>query len=365
MPIPSPDLCLVIPTYQERENVAPLIQALHTALDGISWEAIFVDDDSPDDTTAEVRRLARDDTRIRCMRRVGRRGLSSACIEGMLSTSAPYIAVMDADMQHDERLLPVMLETLRREDVDVVIASRYMQGSDVGDWDTTRHLASRFATRLGRTMLKQDLSDPMSGFFMFRRDVVDDSVRRLSGLGFKILADMLLSSPKQLTVRELPYQFRTRVSGQSKFDGHAALDYLLLLLDKTVGRFIPVRFVSFSIVGAVGVVVHLAVVGTLFELAAASFVASQAVASFVAILSNYTLNNLLTFRDMRLRGWRWLKGLISFTTICGLGAMANVGVAAYIFEYRGTWVLAAVAGILVAAVWNFAVSQFYTWGRRL
>jgi dolichol-phosphate mannosyltransferase len=282
----------------------------------------------------------------------------------MLSSSAEFLAVMDADLQHDERLLPQMLNVLKEQPVDAVVASRYMSGADVGDWDRSRHRASRLATQLSKSILKQDLSDPMSGFFMIRRRVLETSVRRLSGIGFKILADLCASSKTKLQVKELPYKFRERAMGESKFDGHAILEYLLLVLDKLLGRFIPVRFLSFSIVGASGVVVHLAVVALCLRVLGLQFLTSQVVATFVAIASNFVLNNLFTFRDLRLRGWRWVRGLASFTVVCSVGAAANVGVAVYVFEYRGGWALAAIAGILVGAVWNFAVSQVYTWRRQ-
>jgi dolichol-phosphate mannosyltransferase len=358
----GPEFSIVVPTYKERANVAELVARLRRVLAGIHWEVIFVDDDSPDGTADAVRELARVDRRVRCLQRVGRRGLSSACVEGMLASSAPYVAVMDADLQHDESLLPDMLRALRAGDVDVVVGSRYVEGGGVGNWDASRLRKSRFATRLARFAVKVPLSDPMSGFFALRSGVLHDTVRNLSAIGFKILLDILASSPDRLRVRELPYQFRERIAGESKLDSKVAWDYLMLILDKTLGRFIPVRFVVFMMVGGLGVFVHLAVLTAMFKWAGSSFLSGQSVATLVAMTFNFIVNNLFTYRDRRLSGWGWLWGWVTFVLACSIGALANVGIATYLFqEEKAFWVLSAIAGIVVGAVWNYAVTSIYTW----
>jgi dolichol-phosphate mannosyltransferase len=356
------ELSIIVPTFNECDNVAEVVQRLDACLKGASWEAIFVDDDSPDGTAERVREIARQDRRIRCLQRIGRRGLSSACTEGMLASSARYLAVMDADCQHDEAALPRMLEILKRGDADIVVGSRYTDGGGIGDWNAGRAKMSRFATRLSRLVIKQDLSDPMSGFFALRADVLNPAVRGLSNLGFKILLDLLASSPDPLRLKEVPYEFRNRHAGESKMDSQAMWDYLMLLLDKLVGKIVPVRFIAFGLVGAAGVLLHFAVLTTLFRGVRLSFAISQTSATIVAMIANFTLNNALTFRDMRLKGWRWLKGLALFVMVCGIGALANVGIAAYLFNRNSMWVLAALAGIVVGAVWNYAMSSMYTWG---
>ncbi|WP_139556186.1 glycosyltransferase family 2 protein [Methylotetracoccus oryzae] len=358
----GPEFSIVVPTYKERANVAELVARLRRVLAGIHWEVIFVDDDSPDGTADAVRELGRVDRRVRCLQRVGRRGLSSACVEGMLASSAPYVAVMDADLQHDESLLPDMLRALRTGDVDVVVGSRYVAGGGVGNWDASRLRKSRFATRLARFAVKVPLSDPMSGFFALRSEVLHDTVRHLSAIGFKILLDILASSAQGLRVRELPYQFRERIAGESKLDSKVAWDYLMLILDKTLGRFIPVRFVVFMMVGGLGVFVHLAVLTSMFKLAGSSFLSGQSVATLVAMTFNFIVNNVFTYRDRRLSGWGWLWGWITFVLACSVGALANVGIATYLFqEEKAFWVLSAIAGIVVGAVWNYAVTSIYTW----
>lgn len=359
----GPELTVVVPTFNERVNVEEVVRRLAACLEDYRWEVLFVDDDSPDGTASLVRALGQRDRRVRCLHRIGRRGLSTACIEGMLASSAPYLAVMDGDLQHDETLLPKMLEVLREDAVDLVIGSRYLEGGGVGEWSQSRALISRLATRLSRIVVRADLADPMSGFFMIRRSALEEVVRNLSGMGFKLLLDILASSPRPLRLRELPYQFRVRQAGDSKLDSQAAWEYGMLLLDKLIGHVVPIRFVAFSLVGALGVLVHLTVQASLLEGFGTDFVTSQAVATVAAMTFNFALNNVLTYRDMRLRGWQWLRGWLSFTIACSVGALANVGIAAYIYRLDSMWVLAALAGIVVGAVWNYAITTVYTWRR--
>jgi dolichol-phosphate mannosyltransferase len=180
-PCQPPELAVIVPTYQEADSVAEIARRVAAVLDGVAWELLFVDDDSPDGTAERVRELARHDSRVRLIQRVGRRGLSSACIEGMLATSAPFLAVMDGDLQHDETLLPRMLQTIKDEDLEIVVGSRYVAGGGVGDWNARRQFKSRLATRIGQRLIGVELQDPMSGFFLVRATVIQSCVRRLSG----------------------------------------------------------------------------------------------------------------------------------------------------------------------------------------
>ncbi len=355
------ELAIIVPTFNEVGNVESLVNALDSCLADLSWEVIFVDDDSPDGTADFVRRLARKDGRVRCLQRVGRRGLSSASIEGMLATAAPYVAVMDGDLQHDERLLPEMHALLVSGDFDVIVGSRYVAGG--GSTGLAGHRAdlSRLATRLSRPLVPEGLLDPMSGFFMLRREVLEKCLRRLSGIGFKILLDIFASAPEPLRFRELPYEFRSRQAGDSKLDTQVLWDYGMLLLDKSFGRWIPVRFVSFMLVGGLGVFVHMAILATLLNIFGRSFLVAQLSATLTAMAANFALNNIITYRDMRLRGWDWLRGWFSFTLACSVGALANVGIAQYLFDNDTTWFFAGLAGILVGAVWNYAITLVYTW----
>ena len=359
-----PQLSIVVPTFNEAGNVAELRDRVAAALPHVDWELIFVDDDSPDGTAERVAALAQQDRRVRCLLRIGRRGLSTACIEGMLASSAPLVAVMDADLQHDETRLMPMFEALRNADLDIVVGSRYVAQGSIGEWGRARALISRLATRLARSVLKADLRDPMSGFFMLRREALLRSVRAgMSGVGFKILLDLFASAPTPLRFVEVPYTFRPRHSGESKLDSNVAWEYLLMLLDRWFGGMVPIRFIAFSLVGALGLGVHMAVLALLFRGFGAGFVTAQAVATLVAMTSNFALNNLLTYRDMRLRGWALLRGWLSFVAACSIGGLANVGIAAYLFQQQGGWVVPAAAGVLVGAVWNYALTALYTWRR--
>jgi dolichol-phosphate mannosyltransferase len=357
-----PILTIVVPTLNERDNITPLVASLDAALPKVNWELMFVDDDSTDDTVKHIRALALVDPRVRCIQRIGRRGLSTACIEGVLACSAPFVAVMDADLQHDEALLPRMLEILQNENVDLVIGSRYAAGGGLGDWaGGSRAWISRLGTKLARLVCKQDISDPLSGFFMCRREVFENAVRRLSGQGFKILLDLLASSSRPLRVCELPFEFRTRRHGESKLDMLVAWEYFALLADKLFGHVIPIRFASFALIGVVGLAVHMSILWGGLKLAALEFGVAQSLATLVAMTSNFFLNNILTYRDQRLRGWRVLRGLFTFYGVCAVGAAANVGIASYLFNANQTWWVAGVLGVIVGAVWNYAMSSIFTW----
>jgi len=358
---PSFGLSIVIPTFNERENVEEIVQRIDAALVGTHWEIMFVDDDSPDGTAELVCAVSRRDPRVRCLHRIGRRGLSSACIEGILATSAPVIAVMDADLQHDERILPEMLRRLRHENLDVVVGSRYVDGAGIGQWQSERAAMSRFATSLSRLIVSADLKDPMSGYFMIRRAAFMNSVRGLSSIGFKILLDLFASAPRPLKFCEVPYHFRLRHAGESKLDSGVMWDYGMLLLDKLVGRVIPARFIAFSLIGGLGVGVHLLVLAASLKGVGLDFEASQTAASVVAMTINFFLNNFLTYRDRRLNGLRMLQGLLTFYLACGLGAVANVGAASYLFEHHYSWWLSGMAGVLIGAVWNYAATSVLTW----
>jgi dolichol-phosphate mannosyltransferase len=281
----------------------------------------------------------------------------------MLAASAPIVAVMDADLQHDEAILPRMLQAAE-DGAEVVVGTRYAQGGSTGEWDESRKSMSLLATRMSGLILKQPVSDPMSGFFMLRREVLEGCVHELSGMGFKILLDLLASSKRALRVAEVPYVFRDRQAGESKLDSMVVWEYGMLLADKTIGRFVPVRFLVFSLIGGLGVFVHMGLLTAALKGLAMGFTAAQTVATLLSMVFNFALNNQLTYRDRRLTGWGWWRGLASFMVACGIGAVANIGIATWLFEHDTRWVLAAVAGILVGAVWNYAVTQLYTWGKK-
>jgi dolichol-phosphate mannosyltransferase len=363
---PTPDhmpieLSVIVPTYNESENVPLLVAKLTEVLAGISWEVIFVDDDSRDGTSAVVRKLSRTvSTNVRVVQRIGRRGLSSACVEGALASSAPYIAVMDGDLQHDERLLPRMLDALKAGN-EIAVGSRFVPGGDVGEFAANRIKISKAGARLARLIVKQDLSDPMSGFFMLRRDVFDRVVRRLSAKGFKILLDIFASAPAPLKVVELPFTFGSRIKGESKLDTMVAWEYAMLLLDKMLGSYVPVRFLMYLGVGTFGLGVHFAILWFTYKSRALPFEKSQSIATGIAMVFNYWLNNQITYRDQKLKGIRFVYGFFSFAVICSIGALSNIGVASYLFAEQQSWWLAGIIGVVLGTVWNYAMTSVFTW----
>nr|WP_294549329.1 glycosyltransferase family 2 protein [uncultured Rhodopila sp.] len=361
----APALSVIVPCYNERPNVQPMVRKLNAALAGIAWEVIYVDDNSPDGTAEEVRRIAQHDGRVRCLRRIGRRGLASAVIEGALSSSADYIAVIDGDLQHDETRLPVMLAALRTGGYDIAVASRHVAGGDnAGLGGRWRHFLSNFGIWLARLFLPVRLTDPMSGFFMLPRGLFEELARRLNGQGFKILVDLVLSSRRKLRVLEVPARFRERAAGESKMDALVMIQFVGLLLDKLCGGMLPLRFFSFALVGGLGVVVHLAVLTALRTATPLGFEAEQAIATFVAMGFNFQLNNVITYRDHRLRGARLWQGLLLFILVCGFGAVANIGIAQMLYEQKTGWTAAGAIGAVIGVVWNYAVSATLVWRAR-
>jgi dolichol-phosphate mannosyltransferase len=353
------ELAIIVPVLNEAANVATLIARLDDVLTGIAWEAVFVDDHSPDGTARALRGLARRDRRIRIVERIGRRGLSSAVIEGVLATAAPFIAVIDGDMQHDEGLLPALFASVAGG-ADIAIGSRYVSGGGTGSWDEGRASASRFATRAANAVLPVPVSDPMSGFFAIRREAFEAALPHLSGSGFKILLDLIISAPVPPTIIELPYVFRERTAGASKLDLMVVAEYAQLLLEKTVGRVIPIRLLMFLAVGLLGLGVHLSVLGSLIAFDT-RFALAQGIAVFSAMTFNFALNNIFTYRDRRLRGVRFVTGLMSFYAVCLVGAAANIGIGTWMHDLHRAWWVAGVAGAIVGAVWNYAASSFVTW----
>jgi dolichol-phosphate mannosyltransferase len=351
-----PQLSVVVPTFNERDNVTKLFHKLETALAGVAWEAIFVDDNSPDGTSEVVRGLARRDSRVRCIRRIGRRGLSGACIEGILASSAPYAAVMDADLQHDETQLPKMLALLQSGQAELVVGSRYVEGGSADSFNKQRASASALATEVAKRVLQVSIADPMSGFFMIRRDRFEQLAPQLSTQGFKILLDIVATAHGELRTVEVPYTFGSRLYGESKLDSMVALDFLGLVLAKLTSDMVSLRFLLFAMVGGTGLVVHLGTLYAALKLFEAPFAEAQAAGAFVAMTSNFILNNFLTYRDQRLKGFAILRGLLAFYLVCSVGLFANVGVAFSVYKQQPIWWLAGAAGALMGVVWNYAMS---------
>jgi dolichol-phosphate mannosyltransferase len=360
----APELSVIVPTFNERDNVTVLYRRLEATLANVAWEVVFVDDNSPDGTWDVVRALAQRDNRVRCVRRIGRRGLSGACIEGILASSSPYVAVIDADLQHDETQLPKMLLLLASDQADLVVGSRYIEGYKSEGFNKQRAGASALATELARKALRVEIADPMSGFFMVRRDRFEELAPKLSVHGFKILLDLVASANGSLRAVEIPYTFGERQHGESKLDSMVALDFLGLVLAKFTNDAVSLRFILFAMVGGIGLVVHLTTLFIALQLFKAPFAEAQAAGAVVAMTSNFVLNNFLTYRDQRLKGFALLRGLIAFYIVCSVGLLANVGVAFSVYDQEPIWWLAGMAGALMGVVWNYAMSGLFVWRKK-
>jgi len=361
---PAPELTIVVPTFNEKANIPLLVDRLSHLLTAYDWEVVFVDDNSPDGTASAARTIGEQDSRVRCIRRIGRRGLAGACLEGMLASQARYVAVMDADLQHDEGLLVPMLEALRAGRADVAVASRYLLGGSAAGLSKQRSWVSRGSNALVRLLLGIELTDPMSGHFMIRRDAFEAIAPALSSQGFKILLDILATARGSLRTVELPSTFRERQHGESKLDSKIALDFAALVTAKLTHDAVSARFLLFCLVGLTGLGIHLSVLSAFLTMTDLTFSVAQALATLSAIAWNFVLNNLFTYRDQRLTGWHFLTGLVRFQVICAIGAISNVGIATWIYDYDEVWWIAGLGGALIGTVWNFVVSAALVWRQR-
>ncbi len=360
-----PTLSVVVPTYREAANVPVLFERLKTTLDGLPWEMVVVDDSSPDGTADVAYAIARRDPRLRCIRRVNRLGLAGAVIEGWLASSADIVAVIDGDLQHDEKILPKMYAALVAGQGDLAIGTRIADETAPGGLSPARQKLSELGAWFFRLLAGASLSDPMSGFFMVSREIVAGLAPRLSPDGFKILVDVVLSAGGRLRIVEVPYVFRPRLAGESKLSPLVGLDFLGLVAHHATGGLLPIRFVLFASIGAVGLVVHLLVLTGLVEgFGQQDFAAGQIAATIVAMASNFLLNNEITYRAYRYRGLGMIGGFALFALLCSVGAIANLDIASWLFRGRSGWWIAGLAGALVSLVWNYAASATFVWRRR-
>lgn len=355
------ELAIVIPTLNERENIAPLIARLEAMMGDIDYEIVIVDDDSPDGTAECARAISLYNPRVRVIQRLHRRGLSSASMEGMLATAAPYIAVMDGDLQHDESILPQMYHKVRDDHLDLVVGSRHVGEGSVGDFSRERQTLSALGRRLSHLVTRCEIQDPMSGFFVVDRRFLETAMRSVSGIGFKILVDLLAASPRPVRLAEVPYRFRTRQWGESKLDIVVAIEYLQLLLDKLLGDLIPPRYILFAMVGSVGVILHLALMKLLISPFHVPILTAQLDATVVVMTLNFLLNNSFTYRDLRLRGRKLLVGLLGFYAACAIGLGINIEVADLVEQLGFPWYAVGLAGLVVSSVWNFGVTNAFVW----
>jgi dolichol-phosphate mannosyltransferase len=363
--IEAPTLSVVVPTYRESANIPVLFERIKTALDGLPWEMIVVDDDSPDGTADVAFALASADRRLRCLRRVNRSGLAGAVVEGWMSSSADFVAVIDGDLQHDETILPDMYRALAEGKGNLAIGTRVGIEAKTDGLSPTRRNLSDLGAWFFRRVVGAPITDPMSGFFMLRRDIVARLAPRLSADGFKILVDIVLSAGDELKIVEAPYRFRKRAAGESKLTPLVALDFVGLVGHHASGGLLPIRFVLFALVGAIGLVVHIVALAALRSWSGTlDFISEQLFATLVAMASNFVLNNEITYRPYRFQGLSALGGFAAFAIGCSLGALANIDVASWLYKSNQTWWLSGLAGALLSVVWNYAVSTNLVWRNR-
>ncbi len=361
---PSPLVSIVVPTLNERENLAVLFDRVAVLLADQTWEMIVVDDDSQDGTAAWAKLRGAGDRRLRCLRRVGRRGLAGACIEGILSSSAEIVVVMDGDLQHDERILRAMLAPIRQGEADLVIGSRHCGEAPEG-LSRPRRWLSRGGKALSRLILARDVTDPMSGFFAVRRSLIDDIAPRLVTDGFKLLVDILFSMPSDTRVAEVDYRFRARHSGASKLDARILFDFAGLLVHRLSGDLISTRMATYGFIGAVGLLAHLVILrGLLLALPQAGFAHLEMIACYGAMALNFALNNALTFRDSRATGWAMVPAFALFCGVCSVGVIADIGVADWVFSGSPVWWVASLLGAVASTFWNYVVSAAVVWSPR-
>ncbi len=358
-------LSIISPTYNEAKNIEKFVELIESCLNSYEYEIIFVDDNSTDKTHEIVKKIAYKKTNVRCIRRIGRRGLSSAVIEGCLSSSSDLLLIIDSDLQHDEKKIPIMINTLQKENLELVIASRFLNHNKVLGLTKYRNALSQFANFLANTISRANLTDPMSGFFLIKRSVFDCIVPNLSGLGFKILLDIFSSSKRKIKYKEISFNFKKRIYGESKLDSLVLWEYLLLLWQSKFGKIIPARFLSFCLIGGSGVFVHIIALYFFIKFEY-SFLYAQTFSTFIAMTSNFFLNNMLTYRDKRKRGLSAIKALLLFYLTCGIGASANIGISNLLFlsnisGVSGVWYFSGFVGAIVGSIWNFLMSSLVTW----
>ncbi|MCL0050237.1 glycosyltransferase [Dehalococcoidia bacterium] len=353
-------VCLIIPTYNERGNILPLVERIHHALSGYDYEILFVDDNSGDETAELITALS-SQYPVKVIVRKNKKGLASAVVDGLGQATGQIIGVMDADLQHPPEVLPDLLREVQNG-ADIVIASRYIKGGACQGWGLARRIISKGAIFLAHLLLPstRQVRDPVSGFFIFNREVVANA--NLRPTGYKILLEILMEG-KFRNLAEVPFTFRVRTSGASKLNARQQIDYLkhIYSLMKRKGELL--RFVKFCLVGLSGVLVHLGLLYLLTEFVGLFYLVSAVISIQSSIISNFTLNNYFTFADRRLPGAKsFLNRLLKFNLVSLAGLGLNIGVLGLLTEVFGIYYLiSALGGIVVAVLWNYLVNTGWTW----
>ena len=350
-------ISIIVPTYNERENLEELFERIARALEGREFEIIVVDDDSPDKTWKKAEELAKKYP-VKVIRRTNKRGLSSAVIRGFREANSEILVVMDADLQHPPEVIPKLIEAIE-EGVDIAIASRYVKGGKVENWYWWRKLISKGAIMIGRVALPKirNIKDPVSGFFALRRKVIENV--ELNPVGFKILLEILIKG-KYERVAEVPFIFGIRKAGESKLTRRQVFNYLkhLYRLMRWEGEID--RLVKFSIVGLSGILVNEGVLLIFVEFLGWDKRLAVLPAIELSILNNFIWNDLWTFRDLR-RKPLYLR-LFNFHLAALAGAVVQ-GLIYLILLYVGIhYLIANLIGIGFSFIVRFLFNRNITWG---
>lgn len=373
----APALSLIICTLNEGAAIRSVVTEIGEHLTGIDYEIVVVDDDSKDNTAAEVLDLGKSDPRVRLFVRKGERGLSSAAIKGWDIAKGRVLGIMDGDGQHDPVAIRALADMILAGDKDLVCASRYIGKTETG-LSFIRDLGSKAATLATGLVLKVPLTDPMSGCFMMTRDWYDTARPNLTGVGFKILVDVVASTKVKPRFGEVKAALRQRQGGESKLDIRVVLDLAALLVEKATNGIITARFVLFGLVGVSGAFVYalvLAVSHYLLRVEGAlplyryqvrwDDIINYGLAIWLSMTWNFWLNNILTFRDKRLKGLPMLTGLLGFYVACSIGAVLSLGVAILLKDYFGFhWFAAGITAALLSGVWNYWGAKALAWNQK-
>ena len=357
-------ISIIIPTYKEKENIVPLVERINGSLSKYDYEIVIVDDNSADGSEELVAGLSKKYP-VKIIVRKNKRGLSSAVVDGITSTDSDFVIVMDADLQHPPEVLPDIVKAL--ENHDFVMGSRYIQGGSPGEWKLSRKIVSKVATLMALPIAPK-VKDPMSGFFGFKRAVLDTAT--LSPTGWKIGLEILVRS-KFKSVTEVPYTFVPRAHGESKLSRRIMGEYIRQLLDLYSYKY---QVLNFMVVGGIGWLINLGLYSLLLLVPALkgvqwnflgkdqhNYLLPFIISSLVAMISNYLMNRVSTFK-----GWKEQKsGFIRYMAM-GLGTLfLDMGLLVLFVKYGNfPYVPAAALAILIAFVVRFLIARSWVWKKK-